>query len=290
MIYLIHRAVEWYRMNIHPADAFAGFIIILGAFIFSRWLFSTSAGRTALSDAKPRRNSMPLYVPLLAIAFYVLLRSAAQLVIENTLPDSYEWQKVFLDTLFGCICALLVIAGIIATANVTFARRLKGFGLRPGTIGKDFAAAVVNLVGIWPILTIAVLLTILVSHFLGVKGPAIEKHKTLEEFVLYRQLPVQITMIIYMVIITPVFEELIFRGLLQTLVRRYVPGVWTSIFLGSIIFATSHANHTHWPALFVLSLCLGYSYEKSGSLFRPIFIHALFNAANVLSAVLTTGS
>jgi membrane protease YdiL (CAAX protease family) len=29
-------------------------------------------------------------------------------------------------------------------------------------------------------------------------------------------------------------------------------------------------------------MCLGYAYEKSGSLFRPIFIHAFFNAITIV--------
>jgi membrane protease YdiL (CAAX protease family) len=46
-----------------------------------------------------------------------------------------------------------------------------------------------------------------------------------------------------------------------------------------------HENPGHWPALFVLGVCLGYSYEKSGSLFRPIFIHLFFNVSSVAIAL-----
>jgi len=46
-----------------------------------------------------------------------------------------------------------------------------------------------------------------------------------------------------------------------------------------------HMDMAHWPALFVLSLSLGYAYEKSGSLFRPIFIHSLFNAATIAAVL-----
>ena len=37
---------------------------------------------------------------------------------------------------------------------------------------------------------------------------------------------------------------------------------------------------------FSLSIGIGYSYEKSGSLFRPIFIHALFNATSIIATLL----
>ena len=38
-------------------------------------------------------------------------------------------------------------------------------------------------------------------------------------------------------------------------------------------------------ALFMLAMGLGYTYEKSGSLLQPIFMHALFNGVTVASAL-----
>ena len=258
----------------------------MGVLLFAGWVTRTSGGRTALLNTPPRRNNMPFYLPFIPIGFYVVLQGAAQLFIENILPDLHAWEEIFLGTIFGSVFALLVIGGIIAVAQTSFARRLKGFGLRPRTIGKDLVAAAVNLVCIWPILTIAVFITILLAHTFGVKGPVVERHEILKTLLLYQQLPVRITMIVFAILIGPVFEEMLFRGLFQTLIRRFVPGVWASIFISSLIFAMTHQNFTHWPALFVLALCLGYSYEKSGSLFRPIFIHVFFNVTNVLSAMM----
>ena len=49
----------------------------------------------------------------------------------------------------------------------------------------------------------------------------------------------------------------------------------------SLLFASIHEDVSHWPSLFVLALGLGYVYEKSGSLLRSIFMHALFNGINI---------
>jgi len=62
-------------------------------------------------------------------------------------------------------------------------------------------------------------------------------------------------------------------------------GAWLAILISSGLFTIIHTNPGHWPALFVLAICLGYAYEKSGSLFRPIFIHSLFNAASIIAAL-----
>jgi membrane protease YdiL (CAAX protease family) len=48
----------------------------------------------------------------------------------------------------------------------------------------------------------------------------------------------------------------------------------------------AHPNREHWPALFVLAMGLGYAYEKSGSLFRPIIMHAIFNGIMIAATLL----
>ena len=56
------------------------------------------------------------------------------------------------------------------------------------------------------------------------------------------------------------------------------------------LFSTIHADAAHWPALFILASCMGYSYEKSGSLIRPIIIHALFNASSVITVMVSNSN
>jgi len=74
------------------------------------------------------------------------------------------------------------------------------------------------------------------------------------------------------------------------MVRSYLGRPWPAILLTSVLFATVHGNVTHWPALFVLSLGLGYAYEKSGSLLRPLFMHAMFNGISILGTLAESAS
>jgi len=101
----------------------------------------------------------------------------------------------------------------------------------------------------------------------------------------YSNLPLRISVIAVAVMVAPVLEEMLFRGLFQTMLRSFLPGPWLCIAASSALFAIVHGNPSHWPALFVLAMCMGYSYEKSGSLLRPIFIHSLFNAATIAAAM-----
>lgn len=96
----------------------------------------------------------------------------------------------------------------------------------------------------------------------------------------------------------PVFEELIYRGFLQTSIRRAflraegrapARAGWAAIIITSLIFALMHANVAAWHALatlFVLSLAFGIAFERTRSLWTTITMHALFNALNITLATL----
>lgn len=88
------------------------------------------------------------------------------------------------------------------------------------------------------------------------------------------------------VVVAPLFEELLFRGILLPWLRR-VLGVWPAIVTSSLLFAVLHADA--WPApipLFVLALFLGYLAYRTSSLVAPIVLHATFNGVSMLALVL----
>ena len=262
------------------------FIICLaGILLFGGWLLKTSLGRKALSDSVPRRNNMPPYLPFVLLFIWFGAVSLAISITEKLLPDCLPWQKALLDNLILCIGAIMAMAVIIFLARASFARRLKGFGLNLRTIHKDFPAALLNLLSVWPLVAVMLILTTHLGKL--ILGPDFEMqpHQELELIRAYSQLPVRVLIIITAVAIVPAFEEMLFRGLFQTMLRSILLTPWLSIVIASGLFALVHANAGHWPALFALSLCMGYAYEKSGSLLRPIFIHSLFNATSIIAVL-----
>jgi membrane protease YdiL (CAAX protease family) len=262
------------------------FIIFLaGTLLFGGWLLKTSFGRKALSDSVPRRNNMPPYLPFVPLFIWFGAISLAISVTEKLLPDLPDWQKAFLDNLILCISEITVIAVIIFLARASFARRLKGFGLNLRTIHKDFPAALLNLLSVWPLIVAMIILTMRLSKLIWGQDFEIQPHEELKLIRAYSQLPVRVLIIVTAVAIVPAFEEMLFRGLFQTMLRSILLKPWPSIAISSVLFALSHANAGHWPAMFVLSLCMGYAYEKSGSLLRPIFIHLLFNATSIIGTL-----
>jgi len=284
-------------------------ICLAGLILFARWLLKTSLGKKALADSVPRRNNMPAYLPFvpLFICFGTVWLIAS--ITHRVFGDLQGWQSNFLDNLILCISELMAIVVIIFLARVHFARRLKGFGLNVKTIVKDFFAAFVNLLTVWPLITAAIILTMFFGEQIWGQEYQMQQHEQLKLVTEHPQLPLRIMIVVVAVVIASLFEEMIFRGLFQTTIRSYLearpsnagfrlkPAVggsmldtrrgsgkaWLAIVISSGLFTTIHANTGHWPALFVLGICLGYAYEKSGSLIRPIFIHSLFNAASIIA-------
>lgn len=84
-------------------------------------------------------------------------------------------------------------------------------------------------------------------------------------------------------LIAPVAEECFFRGLVQTYVGSVLKSRWAGIAITALLFGLVHFPQPHAvPALVFLGVLLGYAYERSGALWPPIVIHALFNLKSLI--------
>ncbi len=86
-------------------------------------------------------------------------------------------------------------------------------------------------------------------------------------------------------ILAPLFEEIIFRGiLLPTLSRDF--GEISGIIVSAFIFALAHLSLGEMPPLFVLGIGLGITRIASGSLFSSVIMHSLWNGLTFLNLFL----
>lgn len=89
---------------------------------------------------------------------------------------------------------------------------------------------------------------------------------------------------ISLVILPPIAEEIIFRGLIYTSLKRTMP-LWGAVILTSLLFAAGHlaeggsSGPLYIAALdtFSLSLILIYLREKTGGLYASMTLHAIKN-------------
>ena len=85
---------------------------------------------------------------------------------------------------------------------------------------------------------------------------------------------------IFAVVLAPVAEEFIFRGILFPFAKRlgFPKLAWFGV---SALFALIHFDAAIFAPLFALALALTWLYEFTDNLLAPITAHALFNAANL---------
>lgn len=76
----------------------------------------------------------------------------------------------------------------------------------------------------------------------------------------------------------PIFEEILFRGVIYTSVRRKLPAL-ASLFLVSFLFAFIHFDFGVIINLFVVGFVLGALYERTGSIIPSMITHILWNSA-----------
>jgi membrane protease YdiL (CAAX protease family) len=83
------------------------------------------------------------------------------------------------------------------------------------------------------------------------------------------------------------FEEILFRGILYNVARRYSGPVMGAIIAG-LIFAILHQIESQVLALFVLALILTWLYDRTGRLIAGMTLHALNNLVVLIYTLLTS--
>lgn len=105
--------------------------------------------------------------------------------------------------------------------------------------------------------------------------------------------PLQLALaVVAAVVLAPLAEELIFRGLLHRSLRvrmRIVPAT----IISSVLFAVVHVDVALSQPLALVGLTLvgavmAIAYERTGSLLVPVIIHATHNAVTIVAVVVTS--
>lgn len=82
-------------------------------------------------------------------------------------------------------------------------------------------------------------------------------------------------------VVAPLAEEIIFRGYLYPVAKKW-SGKVCAVLFSALWFSACHGNVPLMLPLFLLGVILALAYEKTGSIWAPIGIHFFFNSATVL--------
>lgn len=255
---------------------FAVGLCTLVVWIIRRW---ANPQKLTLRNTPGRPNKLnPLHILLIFLIMY-----AVQGTVVPLLKTWYRLEPPRGILIAGLLAQVACLVAVLVTASATFAHGLRrGFGLSLRHWIYDSARAVIGYFAIIPVC----LSLLWVCQWLipGEKPP----HQMLVAL-LELSGPWRVMIVISAVILAPLSEEMLFRGLLQSMLRRYFGRPWIAITITSVAFAMSHYPYWHtMPALIALSVAMGYNYERCGRLYPAIVIHSIFNAVNIAWA-LTSG-
>jgi membrane protease YdiL (CAAX protease family) len=253
---------------------------LAGLVLFINWALKTKFGTKALDSTVFRPNLLSFYTVFTILFGWLGITLFASGFIRKLPSNLPNWQQDFI--LYSVLVAveIIIMVLVLASAKRFFQSGLAGLGLGRGGVFKDITSAFAIFISVWPLVMLVLYIIVQVGQ--SITGPdfKVEQNEGLVVLLQYDQWSIRLLMIFFAVILTPVFEELVFRGLLQNYLRGIGLGPWRSIFASSVIFTLLHPL-MHFPALIILSIAMGYAYEKSGSLLRSIFILIFFNASTI---------
>lgn len=269
-------------------NAVVALLMLLGSAIMISWLIKTRLGTNSLKDSKPRDHHLNVGVVLVVFGIWMISGGiASKLIYGYIYPDMPVGQDHLFNSIGSAVSGIIAILACLLAGRNYFEKGISGLGLSRKGIAGNLAWGFVNFMAIWP----CVVFVVLMLAWLGtlIVGPKFQmpQHNLIHLLAERDSTLIQIFILAVAILVAPIVEELLFRGIFQSMLRKNLGSPWLSIILTSIFFAAVHGSDImlHWPALFVLSCCMGYAYEKSGSLVRSMTVHAVFNASSVLSAL-----
>jgi membrane protease YdiL (CAAX protease family) len=145
---------------------------------------------------------------------------------------------------------------------------------------------------LWVVMGLAVTLAVaLVAVVVNeqILGDELTQQSSVQLFAESRSTSDLLIMLTAVCVFAPVFEEILFRGFLYRNLRdRFGP--WLGLCFSSFLFAIAHVDMSNLLPLFAIGLAFGYSYERSGSLWVPVLIHALWNFSTLARILSLMGS
>lgn len=234
-----------------------------------------------------------------AFAIYFLLSFVATAIVIAFLKQQIANNYLAYSSWFNFIMSLLIFCLLAVYLRWLPEQVRKGLLRRPSERGQPLVEDVQFALYAW---ILAFPLVLFLSQALELLVTAIFQVPHLPDQVAVQFLKSTFANPLYFVLATisivvlaPLIEETLFRGFLQSFIRQHL-GSRQAILITSVCFSLFHyasgqtlGNISIIISLFVLSLFLGFIYEKRGSILAPMTLHASFNAISVINLYLFGG-
>ena len=154
---------------------------------------------------------------------------------------------------------------------------------------RAVVAGLIGLAIVWPWVSLVANIGNLVHSARGGATPPDVAHLTLDALREHVHEPSAWGVALVVVTLTPLTEEVVWRGAVQQALKRLGIPRLAAIGCTAVLFALVHWNAvpdasrlSALPALAMLGFALGWLMERTGRLIAPVAAHAAFNAANLL--------
>jgi len=238
------------------------------------------------------RQEPPLWSLLevvVALALYLLLLAFVGATLALTLLlDPEGVRLIYVQPLNMIIAGGLTLSFVWTRVGVVLGQPLASLGVQ-GAPWRNLGPCVLTfLATICPLSLLASAwfgwLEALLDHPRAEQGPV----RTFQEALGGGDGAAIAALVVCSVVLAPIFEEVLFRGFLFGLLRRRW-GARAAVVISGAVFAAYHGNLSAFLPLFAVGAVLAVVYHRSRSLAFAVLWHALFNAANLLLMVVTSG-
>jgi membrane protease YdiL (CAAX protease family) len=208
-----------------------------------------------------------------------------------------RWSALAITAVFIAVYVISQIAGVImlaanasaltVTVVTVFTSALAGIGAillvnallpKHSLVELGFASVSRRWLGIATLLSLGVgVVRAFGLDWLSVTFPVLNAGtEMLNDMLVFDEPAAMIITVLLISTLVPLWEEMFFRGFIQNVLRNRL-GVWAAILVSSLLFGLFHIIPLQMIGAFTLGILLAWLYEKSGSLWLPIFAHALNN-------------
>lgn len=243
------------------------------------WRRATGTGEPLKLDRVGPKPWTLSHVLLLVALLFLLIGMASALAHGLTVKGVHvRHLEVIASSVFS-VAGLAVVLGFVQGFGWSFT---ESFGLRQISPWAALGLAICFLAAVWPWLQTLARFWEFVLEGWGLEA----KPQEVVEMVRTQTSPAVLALLgALAVLVAPLFEELVFRGLAYPALKQKC-GAPAAALLVSALFALLHQNAAAWAPLMALGLTLVVTYEASGSLWTPMFLHSVFNAANLAGLLL----
>ncbi|WP_050030445.1 type II CAAX endopeptidase family protein [Verrucomicrobium sp. BvORR034] len=178
---------------------------------------------------------------------------------------------------------ILIFLSLMLVGYLTIYRGLNPaemFGLRQMSMARAFGVSIGAVLLV--VLSMGVILYIATSLGLGWKDVDNSPQDTVKIFKNSGNVMSKVLLGVLAVVVAPLSEEIFFRGFLYGVVKRFTDRWFAAIF-SALVFAAVHQHVGSLVPLFLLAIGFALAYETTGCLLVPVFMHALFNAGNLVA-------